>query len=144
MNRGKLKLIIGDKTARPFALVIMLSLVALFGACSQNNSGPSQGGGTAAPTATPANAPASAQGPSIEASPVERGDDGYQLFSSDNATLTVRAPGAREVRILYQPVTSDEQFMELATLTQASDPSGGEFRAQLKPPQDFNGEVWAR
>jgi len=137
-------LIIRTKAARPFALIITLSLVALFGACAQNISGPSQGGGgsTPAPAATPANA--TAQGPSIEASPVERADNGYQFFSSDNATLTVRAPGAREVRILYQPVGSDEQFIELATLTQPSDASAGEFRAQFKPPQDFNGEVWAR
>jgi lipoprotein-anchoring transpeptidase ErfK/SrfK len=120
------------------------SLVALFGACSQTNLTPSQGGGTPAPTATATPANATAQGPSIEASPVEKTEGGYEFFSSDKATLTVRAPGAREVRILYQPVGSDEQFIELATLTQPTDPSGGEFRAQFQPPADFNGEVWAR
>jgi lipoprotein-anchoring transpeptidase ErfK/SrfK len=130
--------------ARPFAPIVLSSLVALFGACSQTGPAPSQGNGVAAPTATATPANSTAQGPSIEASPVEKSEGGYQFFSSDNATLTVRAPGAREVRILYQPVGSDEQFIELATLTQPADASAGEFRAQFRPPADFNGEVWAR
>jgi len=142
MNEGEFKLMFTGKPARLFAPLAVFLFVASFGACNQAGSGPSQGGATAAPTATPAGA--SAQGPSIEASPVERGDGGYEFFNSDNATLTVRAPNAREVRILYQPVGSDEQFIEIATLTQASDSSSGEFRAQFQPPPDFNGEVWAR
>ena len=130
------------KPARAFTPLVLSSLVALFGACGKVSSGASRAGGLAARGAKPM--AGAAQGPTVEASPVERGEGGYEFFDSDEATLTVHAPGAREVKILYRPVSSDERFMELATLTQASGSSGDEFRAEFRPPPDFNGEVWAR
>jgi lipoprotein-anchoring transpeptidase ErfK/SrfK len=130
------------KPARLFAPLVALSLVSLFGACGRVSSGASPGGDSAAPAAKAATD--AARGPSIEASPVEKGEGGYEFFDSDKATLAVRAPGASEVKILYRPVASDEQFTELATLTRPANPATGEFRAELQPPPDFNGEVWAQ
>src|SRR5262249_18433959 len=41
--------------------------------------------------------------PTIEASPVSKTDDQWQVISADNITLSVTAPGAQSVKILYRP-----------------------------------------
>jgi murein L,D-transpeptidase YcbB/YkuD len=46
--------------------------------------------------------------------------------------------------LYYQPVTADDRALKLKTLTAPSDGMKDSFVADLKIPEDFNGEVWAR
>lgn len=80
--------------------------------------------------------------PTISAAPVTDGDGGYKLISGEDFKLTVRATGASAVELFYQPVTADDRAILLKTLDAASD--GDSFVADLKIPEDFNGEVWGR
>jgi hypothetical protein len=83
-----------------------------------------------------------ARQPTIEAASVSEGDGGYKLVNGEDFRLTVRAPGASAVKLYYQPVTAEDRALMLKTLDA---PAGGDsFAADLKVPDDFNGEVWAR
>ena len=80
--------------------------------------------------------------PMIEAAPVSEGDGNYKLVSGDSFKLTVNAARAAEVEIFYQPVTADDRALLLKTLRQPT--AENIFKVDLKIPEDFNGEVWAR
>ncbi len=82
--------------------------------------------------------------PTIEAAPVSKGDDDYQIVTGDDFKLTVRAADASEVELFYQPVTADDRALKLKTLTAPTDGTKDNYVADLKIPEDFNGEVWAR
>jgi lipoprotein-anchoring transpeptidase ErfK/SrfK len=82
--------------------------------------------------------------PTIEVAPVSKGDDNYQIIAGDDFKLTVRAANASEVELFYQPATADDRALKLKTLTAPTDGTKDTFAADLKIPEDFNGEVWAR
>lgn len=84
--------------------------------------------------------------PTIAAAPVEEGEGGWQVASGDSVTLTVTAPGAKEVALLYRPVVTDEQdgYVQLKKLTEPAQDSSGKFQTVLSPSEDFAGEVWAQ
>jgi lipoprotein-anchoring transpeptidase ErfK/SrfK len=123
-------------------LIAVLALLVWAGGCTVGERKVELQGSTPAPP-TP---PASWQQPTIAASPVEEGAGGWQVASSDAVTLTVRAPGASEVTLLYRPVVADEQgaHLELKKLTGPAVGAGGEFQTSLQAPADFAGDVWAR
>src|SRR5258708_33584091 len=81
--------------------------------------------------------------PTIEAAPVTKSEDQWQVISADRVTLTVTAPGAQSVKILYRPAFAEDRHVELKKLTSESQASTGTFSTQLKVPSDFAGEVWA-
>ena len=82
--------------------------------------------------------------PSIEAAPTEKGDQGYQFITGDDFKLTVHAPDAQEVSVLYQPVTASDRALKLQTLNAPTDAANNNYVADLKVPEDFNGDVWAQ
>src|SRR5437588_12177449 len=81
--------------------------------------------------------------PIFEASPTSKGSEEWQVISSDTATFTVTAPGARLVKILYRPAFAEGRHVELKKLTSPSDSVGEKFSTKLKVPSDFAGDVWA-
>jgi lipoprotein-anchoring transpeptidase ErfK/SrfK len=81
--------------------------------------------------------------PTIEASPVSKTDDQWQVIGADNITLNVTAPEAQSVRILYRPAFTEGRHVQLKKLNSPSDAGSGKFSTQLKVPSDFAGEVWA-
>jgi lipoprotein-anchoring transpeptidase ErfK/SrfK len=81
--------------------------------------------------------------PTIEANPISKKDDQWQVISSDKVTLTVTAPGATSVKILYRPAFTEGRHIELKNLTSPSEPATGKFSTDLKVPSDFAGDVWA-
>ncbi len=80
--------------------------------------------------------------PIIEASPVT-GNDEWQVIKGDTVALTVTAPNAQSVNILYRPAFAEGRHVQLKKLTTATDAALGKFSAQLKVPSDFMGDVWA-
>ena len=80
--------------------------------------------------------------PVIEAVPVSEGDGNYKLVSGDSFKLTVNAVRAAEVEIFYQPVTANDRALLLKTLRHPT--AENVFEVDVKIPEDFNGEVWAR
>ncbi len=84
--------------------------------------------------------------PTIAASQVEEGAEGWKVTAADAVTLTVTAPGATEVAVLYRPVVADEQdeYLQLKKLTPPSEGVGGKFQTSIQTPADFAGDVWAR
>lgn len=84
--------------------------------------------------------------PTIAASQVEEGAEGWKVTAADAVTLTVTAPGATEVAVLYRPVVADERdgYLQLKKLTQPSEGVGGKFQTSIRTPADFAGDVWAR
>jgi lipoprotein-anchoring transpeptidase ErfK/SrfK len=81
--------------------------------------------------------------PTIEASPVSKTDDQWQVVSAANITLSVTAPGAQAVQILYRPAFTEGRHVELKKLNAPTDAAAGKFSLQLKVPSDFAGDVWA-
>ncbi|MDQ3323740.1 MAG: L,D-transpeptidase [Acidobacteriota bacterium] len=82
--------------------------------------------------------------PLIEATPIAAGEGDYKFITGDDFKLTVRAADASEVELYYQPVTADDRALKLKTLTAPVEGTKDSFVADLKIPEDFNGEVWAR
>ncbi|MCY7347654.1 MAG: L,D-transpeptidase [Pyrinomonadaceae bacterium] len=82
--------------------------------------------------------------PLIEAAPVAAGEGDYKFITGDDFKLTVRAADAKEVELYYQPVTAEDRALKLKTLTAPAEGTKDSFVADLKIPEDFNGEVWAR
>ena len=80
--------------------------------------------------------------PTIEASPTSPSDDQWQKITSDTFTLTVTAPRAQSVKILYRPAFAEGRHVELKKITSPAGPDG-KFTTQLKVPSDFAGDVWA-
>ncbi len=82
--------------------------------------------------------------PLIEAAPIVAGEGNYKFITGDDFKLTVRAADAKEVELYYQPVTAEDRALKLKTLTAPAEGTKDSFVADLKIPEDFNGEVWAR
>jgi lipoprotein-anchoring transpeptidase ErfK/SrfK len=90
-----------------------------------------------------ANVTSAAAEPTIEASPVSKTDDQWQVISADKVTLSVTAPGAQSVKILYRPAFTEGRHVELKRVNTPTDAASGKFSSQLKVPSDFAGDVWA-
>jgi hypothetical protein len=122
--------------------VLVFALLVWGGGCAVRERKVELQGSTPA-TPTPQ---AQQQQPTIAASPVEEGADGWQVSKADAVTLTVKAPGASEVAVFYRPVVTDEQdgYLRLKNLTEPSQGTDGEFRADISTPEDFAGDVWAQ
>lgn len=86
------------------------------------------------------------QQPSIVASPVEETADGWKVANADAVTLTVTAPGASEVEMLYRPVIADETdgYVRLKNLIEPTDRADGKFQTNVQTSSDFAGQVWAQ
>ena len=82
--------------------------------------------------------------PLIEAAPIAAGEGDYKFITGEDFKLTVRAADAKEVELYYQPVTAEDRALKLKTLTAPAEGTKDSFVADLKIPEDFNGEVWAR
>src|ERR1041385_7062444 len=80
--------------------------------------------------------------PTIEATPISKSDDQWQVVSSDRITLNVTAPDAQSVKILYRPAFAEGRHVELKTLNVPTDSAAGRFSTQFKVPSDFAGDVW--
>ena len=118
----------------------LLPLALFVAACEP----PANSTQTANSTANTNSASSTAGQPTIEAAPVSKGDDNYQIITGEDFKLTVRAADASEVELFYQPVTADDRALKLKTLTAPTDGTKDNYVADLKIPEDFNGEVWAR
>src|SRR5256714_807460 len=81
--------------------------------------------------------------PTIEATPISKADDQWQVVSSDKITLNVTAPDAQSVKILYRPAFAEGRHVDLKRLSAPTDSSAGKFSTQFKVPSDFAGDVWA-
>lgn len=115
------------------AILILTFLVAIFSsACHSANKAPENNREN----------PRQVSEPTIEAAPIARNDDQWQVIASDTVTLTVTAPRAQWVRILYRPAFEDRHVV-LKKLASPSKVATGTFSTQLKVPPDFAGDVWA-
>ncbi len=81
--------------------------------------------------------------PAIEVAPIEQSGGQWKIAGSDTVTLTVTAPGATEVKLLYRPVISTRRNFKLKTLGAPTDPTQGKFSTDWNPQADFVGCVWA-
>ena len=95
------------------------------------------------PTSEKPNAQPTQSEPTIEASPTAKADEQWQVITSNNVTLTVTAPGAKSVKLLYRPAFAEGRHVELKKAVLASQSDGGKFTTQMKVPVDFAGDVWA-
>lgn len=120
-------------------LILSIVLLLLVAACQQSvtpiNSRPENSG--------TAGTKAEAAEPTIEATPISRTDDQWQVVTAPNITLNVIAPGAQSVQLLYRPAFAEERHVELKRLNAPTDPESGKFSTQFKVPSDFAGDVWA-
>ncbi|MFL6214843.1 MAG: L,D-transpeptidase [Blastocatellia bacterium] len=82
------------------------------------------------------------QEPTIEATPVQQGENNLQIASGDTTTLNITAPGAKSARILYRPLDAGDRVVALKK-TPTADNANGRFTTQIKMGPDFAGEVWA-
>jgi hypothetical protein len=80
--------------------------------------------------------------PWIEAAPLGQSAGQWKLIASDTVKLTVTAPGAEKVKLLYKPVVAVERHAELKTLAAPAE-GRGEFLLEWRPGPDFVGDVWA-
>jgi len=82
--------------------------------------------------------------PAIDVSPTTGGPENWKIASADTVTVSVTAPGAETVNLLYRPTSADEdEFLRLKNNVQATDKTAGKFSAQMKLPEDFAGDLWA-
>ena len=89
------------------------------------------------------NAPVADSGPAIDVTPVQQGEGSWKIATADKVTLTVSAPGAQSVRILYRPIVETDRHIVLKTIKEPSDRASGKFTSTIKLVPDFAGEVWA-
>ena len=116
--------------------ILILSLFSFFNACEQTSNSPKNQSERTVGTNEQ-------REPTIEASPVTKSDDQWQVISGNNVTLNVTAAGARAVKILYRPAFAEGHHVELKKITSPSDAKTGTFSTQIKAPSDFAGDVWA-
>src|ERR1043165_3949381 len=124
------------KQAQRSLTVMAMAMLVWLSACEPANR---SGNGNSANS----HATSAAAEPTIEASPVSKTDDQWQVISADNITLSVTAPGAQLVKILYRPAFTEGKHIELRKLNVPTDTASGKFSSQIKVPADFAGEVWA-
>lgn len=81
--------------------------------------------------------------PTIEVAPLGRDAGQWKLVAAEQVTVTVTAPGAESVKVLYKPVVAVRRHVEV---TQLSAPAGsnGRFSTTFRAGPDFIGEVWAQ
>jgi lipoprotein-anchoring transpeptidase ErfK/SrfK len=99
--------------------------------------------GQPARDSTPTGRESSDQRPTIEASPVSNDNGRWKIVTGDWVNLSVKAPGALRAGILYRPVATSDQFIELKNFEAPTNAETGEFAARIRLPADFAGEVWA-
>ena len=90
-----------------------------------------------------ADKPGGPQGPTLEANPIAQGEGQWKIATAPTVNLSVMAPGAQTVRILYRPVVAEGRHLILKTLTETIDPARGNFSTELKAAPDFAGHLWA-
>lgn len=90
-----------------------------------------------------ANKPIAESGLAIDVTPVQQGEGSWKIATADKVTLTVTAPGAESVRILYRPIVETDRHLVLKTIKDPSDKASGKFSSTIKLVSDFAGEVWA-
>jgi lipoprotein-anchoring transpeptidase ErfK/SrfK len=83
------------------------------------------------------------QGPTIEASPVQQGENSWKIATAETVTLTVTAPGGRSAKILYRPIVETDRHVVLKTINSPTNGQSGKFTTSIKLVRDFAGEVWA-
>lgn len=97
--------------------------------------------------------------PTLQIAPLaETGEAAWKLAAADTLTVTVEAPQATAVHLLYQPEagltelpsetpstaqTAASSHYRLATQNAAQSPAAGTFSLSLALTPDFAGEVWA-
>jgi len=79
----------------------------------------------------------------IEASPVQQGENSWQIATADTVILTVLAPNAKSVKIMYRPIVETDRHVVLKTINSPVNGQSGKFAASIKLVRDFAGEVWA-
>lgn len=121
--------------------LLVLSLALLAGACQPPTTTITT---NSANSNLQSNTAETANQPLIEAAPVEKGDNGYQFITGDDFKLTVHAPDASAVTVFYQPVTASDRALKLQTLDAPTDAAKNIYVADVKVPEDFNGDVWAQ
>src|SRR6059058_3106992 len=111
-----------DKAARLRSLsrvalaILTLTAVTVLCACVSTDKSPDN--------AKEKSAPGSEQKElTIEAAPVTKGDDQWQVITGNSATLTVTAPGAQSVKVLYRPAFAEGRHVELKKIASPSDAS---------------------
>src|SRR5947207_12305262 len=57
----------------------------------------------------------------IDAAPVQQGENAWKIATADTVTLTVSAPGAQSVRIMYRPIVETDRHILLKTINAAGD-----------------------
>lgn len=130
-------------TSKNFAALALATALTVMGsACARADKSAGGTEDTANRSARPPDA--ATRQPTIEASPVSEGEGGWKVAAGDQVTFTVGAPGAKEVKLLYRPVISNDRFVELGTAAQPTGQGSGTFQARIRIPEDFAGEVWAR
>lgn len=80
--------------------------------------------------------------PVIEAAPVTVNNE-WQVINGDSVTITVTAPAAQSIEILYRPAFAEGRHVVLKKIPSPTDASAGRFSTELKVPSDFAGDVWA-
>lgn len=85
----------------------------------------------------------SADEPTLEARPTQQGEGEWKVATSDTVTLTVMAPGAQRIKILYRPIVAEGRYVVLKTLAEPTDATTGNFSTELKTAPDFTGHLWA-
>ena len=79
----------------------------------------------------------------LEATPIRDGEGSWKIATADTVTLSLSAPGAQSVRILYRPIVETDRHVLLKTIKSPADKQSGKFSVPLKLVQDFAGDVWA-
>lgn len=129
---------------RNYCLIVVLALLGpVAGACGARQERRIELQGSTPTLPTPMR---EERQPIIAASPIEEGLNNWQIASADAVTLTVTAPGASEVTILYRPVVADEagDYVQLRKLIEPTERASGRFQTNLQTSPDFAGDVWAR
>lgn len=89
------------------------------------------------------NKPLADSGLAIDVTPVQQGEGSWKIATADKVTVTVSAPGAQSVKILYRPIVETDRHVVLKTIKDPSDKASGKFSSTIKLVSDFAGEVWA-
>jgi hypothetical protein len=83
------------------------------------------------------------QEPRLEVAPLEPGRGPWKIATAETINLTISAPGAKMVQVLYRPEGTEDDRIELKRLTARADRREVSFSAQVQTAPDFAGELWA-